>query len=174
MKPIAWFALLLPLGLLTGCSEDGAVAEPVAAPVASSVPEPQTSPTPAATPSPATATDPAVFARVHEYTDLFYEGSLDVLYEKFSEEMREALSMTQFVRLHAHMRANFGKETSVVAEETQTKGDRRGFVRWAHFDNTDEIIEIQWILRPDDAVAGFFLRPATRRVSGEAAAAIDR
>ena len=80
--------------------------------------------------------------------------------------------MTQVSLLHAHVRKNFGKETSVIGEETQTKGDRRGFVRWARFDKTDEIIEIQWILRPDDAVAGFFIKPASKRVSGKASAAI--
>jgi len=173
--------LLLPLGLLTGCSEKGAVAEPAAAIAVSSVPEPQAPPPAAApapqrsaAPSPAAAMNPADFAMVREYTELFYAGNLDVLHEKFSEEMREVLSMTQFVDLHAHMRENYGEETTVIAEDTQTKGDYRGFVRWARFDKTDEIIEVQWILNPDDVIAGFYLRPAARKVSGKAAAAIDR
>jgi hypothetical protein len=177
----AWLALLLPLGLLTGCSEKGAVAEPDAAVAVSSDPEPQAPPPAAAppapqrsaAPSPAAAMNPADFATVREYTELFYAGNLDVLHEKFSAEMREVLTMTQFVRLHAHMRENYGEETVVIAEDTQTKGDFRGFVRWARFDKTDEIIEVQWILKPDDVIAGFFLRPAARKVSGEAAAAIE-
>jgi hypothetical protein len=56
----------------------------------------------------------------------------------------------------------------VIAEDSQVKNDYRGFVRWARFDKTDAIIEIQWILRPNDEIAGFYIRPAQKEIRGEA------
>ena len=61
---------------------------------------------------------------------------------------------------------NFGQEIGVIAEDSSTRGEFRGFVRWARFDETDEVIELQWILRANDEVAGFFIRPAARKESG--------
>ncbi|MBW2278159.1 MAG: hypothetical protein JRF63_11740, partial [Deltaproteobacteria bacterium] len=44
----------------------------------------------------------------------------------------------------------------------------RAFARWAHFEKTDEIIEVQWILRlSSDEIAGFYVRPAKRKIKAE-------
>jgi hypothetical protein len=41
-------------------------------------------------------------------------------------------------------------------------------VRWARFDKTEEIMEIQWLLNPADEIAGFYIRPAQRKLEAEA------
>jgi hypothetical protein len=58
------------------------------------------------------------------------------------------------------VRLNLGEEVEVVGEDSQTRDDYRGFVRWARFSKHDGLIEIRWILRDDDTIAGFQIREA--------------
>ena len=61
----------------------------------------------------------------------------------------------------------------MIGEDSAVKKDYRGFVRWAQFDKTDQVIEIQWILRPNDEIAGFFIRPAQKELRGEGSPALQ-
>jgi len=98
---------------------------------------------------------------VREYTRMFYAGELDRLHERFSPEMRsDVMPLDKLRELREFVRRTYGDETEVVGEDSQTKGDYRGFARWARFSAHEGVIEVQWILRPDDSVAGFFVRPA--------------
>ena len=38
-------------------------------------------------------------------------------------------------------------------------GNYRSFVRWARFERYDGVIGIQWVLRDDDSIAGFWVKP---------------
>jgi hypothetical protein len=58
------------------------------------------------------------------------------------------------------VRLNLGEEIEVVGEDSQTRDDYRGFVRWATFSKHDGLIEIRWILREDDTISGFEIREA--------------
>lgn len=118
-------------------------------------------------PAPRPPVDPEKFATVRRYTAMFYRGELDPLFERFSDEMKNVVPRDQLSAMHEHAVTNFGQETRVIAEDSAVKNDYRGFVRWAQFDKTDEVIEIQWILRPDDDIAGFFIRPAQKEPGGE-------
>jgi hypothetical protein len=124
-------------------------------------------------PAPRPAEDSEQFATVRRYTAMFYRGELEQLFENFSDEMREVVPREQLSAIHEHAVTNFGQETSVIAEDSAVKNDYRGFVRWARFDKTDAIIEIQWILRPNDEIAGFFIRPAQKEIRGEAGPEIE-
>ncbi len=144
---------------------------PQRAPVAESrgvAPAPET----AAVPDPAPVPDPAAITVVQRYTEMFYRGEIDLLHGKFSSEMQQVLSLAQLSALHEHVIATYGKETRVIAEDAQSNADYRGFVRWARFDKTEDVIEVKWILKPDDTIAGFFIQPATRKVRGEGQLAI--
>lgn len=118
-------------------------------------------------PAPRPPVDPEKFATVRRYTAMFYGGELDRLFERFSDEMKEVVPRDQLSAIYEHTVTDFGKETHVIAEDSAVKKDYRGFVRWAQFDKTDQVIEIQWILRPNDEIAGFFIRPAQREPRGE-------
>jgi hypothetical protein len=100
------------------------------------------------------------FERVRAYTEQFYRGDLDKLYERFSPEMRSTLPLDRLRALRAQVAERYGKEVAVLGEDSQVKGEYRGFVRWARFDRYDGVMEVQWILRNDDSVAGLFVRPA--------------
>jgi hypothetical protein len=172
MKRILAIAMLLAVA--AGCSGEAPAESAPAAehsatslPAKTSVAEERTSQS-LDLPAPRPAVDPEEFATVRRYTAMFYRGELDLLFESFSEEMREVLPMEQLSALHEHAITNFGTETRVIAEDSQVKNDYRGFVRWARFDKTDAIIEIQWILRPNDEIAGFYIRPAQKEIRGEA------
>jgi hypothetical protein len=82
--------------------------------------------------------------------------------------MRGVLSMEQLSALYEQVITDYGKETRVIAEESQQNEEFRAFARWAHFEKTDEIIEVQWILRlSSDEIAGFYVRPAKRKIKAE-------
>jgi len=138
-----------------GASNTPTAPSPAGVPVA-----PQTPPQP--------NVDPAELTTVREYTEMFYKGQLDLLHAEFSDEMREVVPMEQLNSMFEHAVTTYGEEIRVIAEDMQTRDDLRGFVRWARFDKTEEVIEIQWILKQNDEIAGFFIRPAPRRVSSEA------
>jgi len=162
------------LVLLAGCSGGGGAPEtapPDESPpsTTASAPVPTPSPPPpspvsiqAVTAAPS-AVDPAEFAAVREYTQMFYDGRLDELFDRFTDEMRQVVPRRQLEMIRDHAVETYGKETRVIGEDTQTKDDTRGFVRWARFDKTEDVIELQWFLKPDDRIAGFFIRPAKRQ-----------
>ena len=63
---------------------------------------------------------------------------------------------------HVYCDAALPEGAEVLGEESQQKGEYRGFVRWARFEKFDGVIEVLWILREDDSIAGFYVRPAER------------
>jgi hypothetical protein len=169
----------LSLCVVVGCSGDAPAEQEAAdeapAPAAPSLSRPlattptteiPTPPPPAAAPVP--RVDPAELATVHRYTQMFYDGQLDLLHQEFSDEMRQVVPLEQLSSIHEYAITNYGMETRIISEDTQEKDGVRGFVRWARFDKTDEIIEIQWMLKANDEIAGFFIRPAKKQVREEA------
>ncbi len=116
----------------------------------------------AATPRP--APDAAMLAKVHEYTERFYRGEIDSLYDEFSPGLKQELSLEQFSTVYEYVGENLGEEIQVVGEDAATNDEYRGFVRWARFEKTDEVIEIRWTLRRDDnSIAEFWIRPAGKK-----------
>ena len=150
-----------------GCSGNESAADPVeeSAPTKSAD---LTAKTVTVTPPPPPAPpsiDPDELAVVHEYTQMFYRGEIDLLHAKFSDELRESLTLAQLSTLYEHVGTTFGKEQHVLLEDSQRNEEYRAFARFARFDKTEEVIEIQWILKTADAqVAGFFIRPAKRKI----------
>jgi hypothetical protein len=110
--------------------------------------------------------DPGLEA-VRRYTGMFYRGELEQLFENFSPEMRnEILPLAKLRELREFVREEYGEEVEVVGEDSQTRGDYRGFARWARFSKHEGLIEFQWILRSDDTVAGLLVRAARPKPSG--------
>ena len=171
--------LAVMLLVVIGCSGSQPEAEPVenlsapvspaATPTETAVATPPKTTVPAAPPPPdKPAVDAEGLAVVREYTRMFHGGELDLLHQKFSDEMRGVLSMEQLSALYEQVITDYGKETRLIAEDSQRNEEYRAFVRWAHYEKTDEIIEVQWILRTsDDEIAGFFVRPAKRKIKAE-------
>ncbi len=162
------FPLILILGGCGGATPEDEPAQ--AAPAV--VPEPA-APTETAPESPPLASPPLEDLQVtvqpvetpgmdvvRAYTEQFYSGELEQLHERFTEEMKQVLPPDQLRTLYDYVRQEYGEEVEVLGEDAQTKDEYRGFARWARFSNYDGVIEVQWILREDDSVAGFFVQPA--------------
>jgi len=115
---------------------------------------------------PIASVDPDELARIHDLTQRFYDGEFEAVFDSFSDEMKGTLSLEQLRQLHERVSAEYGKETEIVGEQAATNNDIRAFVRWARFDGTDAVIRIEWYLRPDDSVAGFFIEPAGKPGEG--------
>jgi len=97
---------------------------------------------------------------VRRYTQMFYAGELKQLREKFSAEMKEEFPPGRLEEMRDQVRLNLGEETEIVGEDSQARDDYRGFARWARFSKHDGVVEIQWVLREDDTIAGFLIREA--------------
>jgi hypothetical protein len=133
-------------------------------PSAPSVPQPAA---PAPPPSEPIAGSARVYAGeefevADEYTRLFYAGELDRLFGRFTDEMKTALPLEQLRQNRAAFNEQFGRELAVVHRESQVDGEHRAFMRWARFQKSQEVVGVQWILREDDTIAGFFVRLAPR------------
>jgi hypothetical protein len=149
----------LPVALLcAACGGSGETPPPV--PVPAQEPPPLSLTPVPVPPQPGPARADPGFERVRAYTEQFYRGDLEKLYERFSPEMRATLPLERLRALRAQIAERYGKEVAVLGEDSQVKGEYRGFVRWARFDRYDGVMEVQWILRKDDSVAGLFVRPA--------------
>ena len=105
------------------------------------------------------AADPGLEV-VRRYTSMFYSGETEKLRENFSEEMKDEFPEGRLQVMLDRVRLNLGEEIEVVGEDSQTRDDYRGFVRWARYSKHEGVVEIQWVLREDDTVAGFIIREA--------------
>ena len=105
------------------------------------------------------ASDPGLEV-VRRYTRMFYDGEMDELRARFSEEMQAEFPPGRLEVMRERVREGLGEETEIVGERSQSRDEYRGFVRWARFSKHDGVVEIQWVLRQDDTVAGFIIREA--------------
>ena len=154
------FGTLLLVGV--GCSSRTEPAPEPATTELAPVAETSSTLVPAA---PRPAPDAAILAKVHECTERFYRGEIDLLYDEFSPGLKQQLSLEQFSTLYEYVGENFGKQTEIIGEDAAANDEYRGFVRWARFDKTDQIIEIRWTLRRDDnSIAEFWIRPVKKEV----------
>ncbi len=105
--------------------------------------------------------DATLLQQGSEYTERFYRGEIDLLYDEFSPGLRQELSLEQFSTIHQYVGETFGTQLQIVREDVATSDEYRAFIRWARFDKTEQIIEIRWTLRrDDDSIAEFWIRPA--------------
>ncbi len=100
---------------------------------------------------------------VAEYTGQLYAGKLDALHARFSDEFRQSFSRDDLQRLYDVMRERFGQETSLVSVQRRESGDYRAFARFAVFDRYEGVVQIGWILRDDDSIAGLSLEASPKK-----------
>lgn len=100
---------------------------------------------------------------VAAYTRQLYAGELDELYERFSDEFRAEFSRTQLQEFHDLVRDRFGNEVSLVSIQRKESGDYRAFARFAIFDGYDGVVQLKWILRSDDLIAGLELETSPKK-----------
>lgn len=112
------------------------------------------------------ATAPAAAAAApeaagRECTRLFYAGSIDTLWARFTPEMKTALKSVENLRsFRDGVSAQLGAETSVVSEKMDEVSGWSVYVRRARFEKAPVEILVQWSLDAKGGIGGFFIRPA--------------
>jgi len=99
------------------------------------------------------------WARIEEFTQRFYAGELDDLYEDFSPTYRKEFSIQDLAGLRTKMIEDFGEEVEVVATRIEEKDGYHAFFRAARFSADDRLIEVAFVIASDDTIAGLFVTP---------------
>ncbi len=97
--------------------------------------------------------------RVEGFTQQFYAGELDALYASFSDGYKEEFSLQDLIDLRDKMLAEFGEEVEVVSTRTEEREGYEAFFRAARFSREERLIEVAFVIGPDDAIAGLFVTP---------------
>jgi hypothetical protein len=97
--------------------------------------------------------------RIEEFTRLFYDGELEQLYTQFSSSYREEFSMEALTELRNKMLADYGEEVEVVATRTEDSQGYRAFFRASRFSAGDRLIEVAFVIGPDDTISGLVITP---------------
>lgn len=119
----------------------------------------QTAPTEA---EKAAESDPAILEQGRELTRQFYDGELDALWARMSDEMKSGLQSVEALgQFREQVLSQIGTETEVLDEQTTTSPPHRVYIRTAKFSKAGSTpVIVQWAIGPDDEITGFFIRPA--------------
>ena len=99
------------------------------------------------------------WARIEGFTKQFYDGQLDELYASFSELYRRDFSMQDLIDLRDKVLTEYGQEVEVVATRKEEKQDYRAFFRAARFSDDERLIEISFLIGPDESIGGLYITP---------------
>ena len=99
------------------------------------------------------------WARVEGFTKQFYDGELDELYASFSEAYKQEFSLQDLVDLRDRVLTEYGEEVEVVATRKEENQDYRAFFRAARFSNDERLIEIAFVIGPDESIGGLYVTP---------------
>jgi murein DD-endopeptidase MepM/ murein hydrolase activator NlpD len=94
------------------------------------------------------------------YTEWFYAGEMDRLWQRFSPEMRKLFASAEQVRaFRQQVLVQVGQEQEVLDERVTSEGGNQIYVRTARFSGTPQPIVVTWGLAGDGAILGFSVRP---------------
>jgi len=97
--------------------------------------------------------------RAREYTRMFYDGELEALHAKFSDEMKETIPLPKLLFMRSGTESQLGSETELLSEDIAEDGDYTGYRRRVRFAKSEEVYEVIWAMRDTDTIGGFMLRP---------------
>lgn len=99
--------------------------------------------------------------RARAYTELFYGGDMEALWQSMTDEMQEALETEEALsQLRSQVEADFGDEAEILSEQIVSQDGFRIYMRMARHEDEDVPLVTQWTLDADEQIAGFFVRPA--------------
>lgn len=96
-----------------------------------------------------------------EFGEDFRQGRADVLWERMTPKMQEALggSPDAIGQLRAELDEQAGAETRVLSEDTDEAEGQRLYVRIAEHEKGGVPIITQFAFDSEDRIAGFYVRP---------------
>ena len=100
---------------------------------------------------------PEDWIRINEYTRMFYDGELDALHANFSAEAKLELPLAALTGMRNRMLRSWGRETEQLALKKEENEGYRAYKRAAKFSNYEGLVEVAWLIGPDDSIAGLFV-----------------
>jgi len=97
--------------------------------------------------------------RVDRFTAMLYAGELETLHGEFSEAAKQELDLSGLTAIRDGLLANHGEEVEVVGSTREEKEGYRAYKRAARFSKDERLIEVAWVIGPDDEIAGLFVTP---------------
>ncbi len=97
--------------------------------------------------------------RVNEYTRMFYDGELEALHAKFSSDAKTELPLAALTALRDQMLQELGTELQPLAFKREENAGYRAYKRAAKFSEREDLVEVAWVIAPDDSIAGLFISP---------------
>jgi len=96
--------------------------------------------------------------QAREYTEKFYKKEFEVLYDNFSSEMKNAISLSGLEDFHGQIQNQLGTELRILNEQLDTISTQYDiYNRIASFDKYDGPVLIRWVLDEEMTVYGFFI-----------------
>jgi len=102
---------------------------------------------------------PDDWKRIDRFTEMFYSGELESLHAEFSEAARTELPLDALTAMRAGLLAEHGEEVEIVNTTKEEKDGYRAYKRAARFSRDSRLIEVAWVIGPDEAIAGLFVTP---------------
>lgn len=109
---------------------------------------------------PASAVDRTLEVGRH-YSEAFLEGHLDDVWAKMTPEMREVFGGIDGVgAFRDKLDQQFGDEAEVLEEGIREATGAHVYVRTSRWSGAKGPILMQWVIAPDQRIAGFLVKPA--------------
>ncbi|MDH3283705.1 MAG: peptidoglycan DD-metalloendopeptidase family protein [Acidobacteriota bacterium] len=94
------------------------------------------------------------------YTEWFYQGELEKLYELFSSDMQAALPLDSLRAFREQAVSQLGVEKELLDESVTERDGFDVYLRTARFEKFDGAIHVVWSIDAEGIVSGFYVRPA--------------
>lgn len=108
-----------------------------------------------------TVPDRSPMALGQTYTDWFYRGDVDQLWERFTPELQDAFgARDSLVAYRERTVADLGRETGAPREAVSDAGPMQVYARVADFERASDPMLLEWAIDSSGAISGFVLRPA--------------
>ncbi|WMJ67923.1 M23 family metallopeptidase [Stenotrophomonas sp. 24(2023)] len=93
-------------------------------------------------------------------TTAFYQGQTDMIWKRMTPQMQQALqSKENLAALRGKVLTDWGAETAVVEEKTDTVNGYGVYLRRVRLEKVPQVIQVQWALDSEGRVGGFYIRP---------------
>jgi len=115
------------------------------------------------------AFDAETMERGRRFTDLFYTGQFEELWESLSPQLQGVFgSVAQMGAMREQLRAQFGEEVEVVGETVRREGPMRVYVRKVKFEKLGQSLVVLWAFDGKGIAAGFQIAPNAGEAPTEA------
>jgi hypothetical protein len=104
--------------------------------------------------------DSATLELGRQFTQWFFAGEDQKLWEKFGPQMKEAMgAVANLPGFRDQVATQLGEETAVTEETTMEAQGYKIYLRTSTYSKMDGPILTQWTIAEDGTIGGFFIRP---------------